>query len=237
MESDEACKRGEEMELIEAVQADRGGPIFRFRTGPSKCTDRPCYVIAGFSNIQPWFMATSCGFGIKPDACANVTCGEGHCVPDLMGLLFHCECNPGWKTIQVGPMSFGSCIIPNCTVDFSCGGTEPPTPPFPPINFTSPACNLVWCGDGDCVVNGTTGHYCRCHERAANLFKNPELICMQQCYLGGDCNRLGLGPPPPPPPSSASPGAGGGKNAASYSFAKLPTVIVAIFTTLFLSRI
>ncbi|CAH1442543.1 unnamed protein product [Lactuca virosa] len=171
------------------------------------------------------------------DACTNVTCGEGTCVPDLLGLLFHCDCNPGWKTIQVGPMSFGACIIPNCTLDFSCGGTQPPTPPFPPpINFTSP-CNLVWCGDGDCVVNSTgTGHYCQCHDRAANLFNNPEFVCMKQCYLDGDCNRLGLGPPPSPPSSVASPGPGG-KNEAAYSLAKLPTILVAIFTTLFLSRI
>ncbi|KAI3512630.1 hypothetical protein L1887_19948 [Cichorium endivia] len=170
------------------------------------------------------------------DACTNVTCGEGKCVlNDPLGLLSHCDCNPGWKTIQIGLMPIGSCIIPNCTMDFSCGGTEPPTPPLPPINFTSP-CNLVWCGDGDCMVDATgTGHYCQCHERAANLFSNPEFICIQQCYLGGDCNSLGLGPPPPPP-SGASPGPGG-KNEAAYTLTKLPPVLVAIFTALFLSRI
>ncbi|KAI3684266.1 hypothetical protein L6452_33487 [Arctium lappa] len=167
------------------------------------------------------------------DACTDRDCGEGNCVPDLLGLLYHCECNPGWKTIMVGPMPVGSCIIPNCTVDFSCGGKYSPAPPFPPaINFTSP-CNLVWCGDGDCVVNGTE-HYCQCHDRAANLFNNPEFVCMQQCYLDGDCNHLGLGPPAPPPSSVAAPG--GGKNNGSYSLTKLPVVLVAIFVAVFLFK-
>ncbi|KAI3773379.1 hypothetical protein L1987_47906 [Smallanthus sonchifolius] len=170
------------------------------------------------------------------DACKDIDCGQGKCVPDLLipGLLFHCECHVGWKTIMVGPMSFSSCIIPNCTVDFSCGGKYPPTPPFPPINFTSP-CNLVWCGDGDCAVNGTD-HYCQCHERAANVLHNPKFICMQQCYLDGDCAHLDLFPPSPPPPPSSVASPSGGKNDASYSFTKLPAVLVAIFTGIFLSR-
>lgn len=169
----------------------------------------------------------------KDDVCTKADCGQGKCVVDVPGLLFHCECNPGWKTIITGLMPFGPCIIPNCTVDFSCGGKYPPTPPPPsPINFTSP-CNLVWCGDGDCVVN-KTDHYCQCHERAANLFHNPKFVCMQQCYLDGDCAHLGLNPPPPPPSSAASPG--GGKSDASYSFTKLPLVLVSLFTVIFLPR-
>ncbi|PWA46670.1 hypothetical protein CTI12_AA504440 [Artemisia annua] len=173
----------------------------------------------------------------KDDACTKVDCGHGKCVIDSVGfgLLTHCECDAGWKTIQVGPMPIGACVVPNCNLDFSCGGKNPPTPPFTAPNFTSPGCNFVWCGDGDCALNATgTGHICQCHERAANLFDNPENICIQQCYLDGDCGHLGLLPPPPPPPSSATPG--GGKNNAPYSLTKLPPVIVAIFTAIFLSR-
>ncbi|KAD4585235.1 hypothetical protein E3N88_22836 [Mikania micrantha] len=82
----------------------------------------------------------------NPDACKDKDCGQGKCVADqpVPELLFHCECDVGWKTIMVGPMPFGSCIIPNCTIDFSCGGKYPPTPPLPPINFTSRYL------DGDC---------------------------------------------------------------------------------------
>ncbi|KAK9069763.1 hypothetical protein SSX86_010159 [Deinandra increscens subsp. villosa] len=185
------------------------------------------------------------------DVCQDKDCGEGKCVPDLIlpDLLFHCECNVGWSTIMVGPMSFGSCIIPNCTVDFSCGGKYPPTPPLPPLNLTISPCSLVWCGDGDCVVNGTD-HYCQCHDRAANLLHDPKLICMQQCYLEGDCAHLDLFPQPPPssmaapgggplPPSPPSPSSmaspNGRKNDASYTFTKLSTFLVAIFTGIFLS--
>ncbi|XP_076933029.1 uncharacterized protein LOC143598776 [Bidens hawaiensis] len=171
------------------------------------------------------------------DACKDKDCGQGKCVADFPfpDIMFHCECDAGWSTIMIGTMPFGSCIIPNCTIDFSCGGKYLPTPPvFPPVNLTSPNCNFVWCGDGYCVADGDD-HYCQCRDRAANLLHNPKFICMQQCYLDGDCNHLSLFSSSPPPSSVASPG--GGINDASYLFTKLPAVLVAIFTGIFLSRI
>ncbi|GKF41598.1 hypothetical protein Tco_0124940, partial [Tanacetum coccineum] len=93
------------------------------------------------------------------------------------------------------------------TLDYSCGGKDPPSPPFTAPNFTSPGCNFVYCGDGVCALNASgTGHICQCHERAANLFNDPQNLCIQQCYLDGDCGHLKL--LPPPPPSKAAPGAG-----------------------------
>ena len=42
------------------------------------------------------------------------------------------------------------------------------------------ACNLVWCGDGTCVANGT-GHICQCTEDSANLFNMTGFACFKKC--------------------------------------------------------
>ncbi|KAJ4718229.1 Neurogenic locus notch protein-like [Melia azedarach] len=155
-------------------------------------------------------------------ACAVINCGEGKCMESNTSMLgFDCECNPGWKKIQIGPLTFPSCVLPNCTVDFQCGNGSPPPPPPPapipppPINFSDP-CALIWCGDGKCASNGI-GHTCQCYQGSANLFNNSAFACFKQCSLGADCNGLGLGfPAPPPPTNSGSPG-----NAAPSSSSKL----------------
>ncbi|KAF8389027.1 hypothetical protein HHK36_025712 [Tetracentron sinense] len=80
-------------------------------------------------------------------ACAVVNCGQGTCKASNATLLgFDCECNPGWKKIQIGPLTFPSCLVPN-------------------------SCSLTWCGDGTCVANGTA-YICNCNEGSANLEKN-----------------------------------------------------------------
>ncbi|XVE52138.1 hypothetical protein DITRI_Ditri02bG0098300 [Diplodiscus trichospermus] len=145
---------------------------------------------------------------------------EGTCEASYNSVLgFDCQCNPGWRKIQIGPLTFPSCLIPNCTVDFHCGGESPPAPP-PPASLPPPAnqtshCDLVWCGDGKCASNGT-GHVCHCNQGSENLFNSSGLACFKPCYFGADCQGLGLGlplgrpqPPPPPPPSSSSSHANG----------------------------
>ncbi|EYU21573.1 hypothetical protein MIMGU_mgv1a024131mg, partial [Erythranthe guttata] len=137
------------------------------------------------------------------DVCANVNCVSGKCVPYNGSILgFDCDCYPGWKKPELLNITFPSCILPNCTLNFGCGNTATPLPPPPPINPFDP-CNLVWCGEGSCVVNGT-GHYCQCNQGSSNLFSNTSLPCVKQCSFGADCSGLGLGPhtPPPPPPTN-----------------------------------
>ncbi|XP_020548615.1 uncharacterized protein LOC110011766 isoform X2 [Sesamum indicum] len=145
----------------------------------------------------------------KEDVCANVDCVKGTCVPYNSSILgFDCECYSGWKKVQIGPITFPTCVIPNCTLKLQCGNGAPPSPPPPaaappPFNLLSP-CNLVWCGDGSCVANGT-GYYCQCNEGSTNLFNLTTLACFKGCSFGADCSGLGLNLhslPPPPPPSS-----------------------------------
>ncbi|MBA0774730.1 hypothetical protein Gotri_009921, partial [Gossypium trilobum] len=98
------------------------------------------------------------------------------------------------------------------TVDFDCGKGSPPPPSLPPPpnqtnSINKSYCDLVWCGDGECVSNGT-GYICQCHQGSENLFNSSGLACFKPCYFGADCQGLGLnfpsGNPPPPPPSPSS---------------------------------
>ncbi|XP_028108752.1 uncharacterized protein LOC114307554 [Camellia sinensis] len=191
------------------------------------------------------FNLTASGQSLLPDPvngllCAIVNCGQGTCVPSNATLLgFECDCYPGWKTIQIGPLTFPSCVVPNCTLDFQCGNGAPPPPPPPPpptFNASSP-CNLIWCGDGKCVVNGT-GHYCQCFDGSSNLLDNPEFACFQQCYFGADCNtRFGASRSPPPPPPSNSGSPGNGPNVPANSSRKLQAVTMIVLSAIFLTCI
>ncbi|KAK2651411.1 hypothetical protein Ddye_011267 [Dipteronia dyeriana] len=130
-------------------------------------------------------------------ACALVNCGEGSCVSSNVSFLgFDCVCNPGWKKVQIGNLTFPSCVIPNCTINFNCSDVPAPPPPPPPSSPS--ACGLVWCGDGTCAASGN-GHTCQCSPGSSNLLDNSSLPCFQQCSLGGDCNALGLVLPLLPP--------------------------------------
>ncbi|KAK9101840.1 hypothetical protein Sjap_019094 [Stephania japonica] len=150
------------------------------------------------------------GFKADNSACDLVDCGQGTCKPSNTTLFvpYECECFPGWKKIQVGPATLPACILPDCTLNFSCGGNAPPPPPPPPLlpslpNLTDP-CFLSWCGEGTCVANGTN-HICKCNEGSANLFNSTAMACFKECTFGADCNGLVFGPQSPPPPSGLAP--------------------------------
>ncbi|GAV60978.1 hypothetical protein CFOL_v3_04506, partial [Cephalotus follicularis] len=169
--------------------------------------------------------------------CALMNCGQGTCKASNSSLLgFECLCNPGWKKIQIGPLTFPSCVIPNCTVDFQCGNGSPPPPPPasllppppPPPPFLSNPCAFVWCGDGTCMTNGT-GYTCQCSPDSTNLLHLESLACFKDCYLGADCNDLGIGlmtPPPPlsPPPPSESASTGKGPAGVADSWRNLRAI-------------
>ncbi|KAL4195334.1 hypothetical protein AMTRI_Chr05g64110 [Amborella trichopoda] len=153
---------------------------------------------------------------ITDGVCKLVDCAQGTCNKSNELLEpFKCVCFPGWKNLQIGPLSgFLPCVIPNCTLDLSCGETAPP-PPFPllppPINLSDP-CSYTSCGEGKCVRINETSHMCECNPGSANLLNATNLPCFKQCSLGADCKGIGFGPgatsppppPPPPPPSMAT---------------------------------
>ncbi|WMV22237.1 hypothetical protein MTR67_015622 [Solanum verrucosum] len=143
--------------------------------------------------------------------CKFVDCAKGKCVAtgEFLGLGFECICDPGWKQIQLGPITYPACNVPNCTLHLGCGSQSalPPPSSLAPFNILDP-CSLVWCNNGKCEVNGTK-HYCQCNEGSENLMDVPELPCFDQCVFGADCKGVQLlvpSPPPPPPPRDGSSG-------------------------------
>ncbi|XP_034696500.1 uncharacterized protein LOC117922477 [Vitis riparia] len=76
--------------------------------------------------------------------CEFVDCGEGRCIASNGVLGFDCECNPGWKKIRIGPLTFPSCVVPNCTLDLQCGkGVSSPPPSPTPASLLPPSFNLL----------------------------------------------------------------------------------------------
>ncbi|KAG6780497.1 hypothetical protein POTOM_013359 [Populus tomentosa] len=167
------------------------------------------------------------------DVCALINCGEGACKASNASVLgFDCECYSGWKKIQMGPLTFPSCIVPHC-------------------ECLSPSCNLVWCGDGTCVANGT-GHICQCTEDSANLFNMTGFACFKECknfpptvkpagYLGADCTDLVLGKsppsPPPPAPTSSATSILNGLLEASNSYKNLCALSMILLAAAFQTRL
>ncbi|KAF8026801.1 hypothetical protein BT93_F3321 [Corymbia citriodora subsp. variegata] len=157
--------------------------------------------------------------------CQEVNCLMGTCreTPGL-GFGFDCDCYSGWTKLKLLNLTLPLCFIPNCTIDYQCGGETPmPLPPPPPFQFPPPlnlstfaSCFLVWCGDGECVASGK-GHKCECPQGSTNFLGLADLPCFQQCNLGADCSNVAFVSPatpplpmvsanlksPPPPPSSA----------------------------------
>ncbi|KAM7509450.1 hypothetical protein LguiA_019903 [Lonicera macranthoides] len=119
---------------------------------------------------------------------------------------YDCECYPGWAKPVVGPVTFPSCFVPNCTLNLGCTGGAPSPQPFPVplplpprLNISDP-CGSTWCGDGVCLTNGTS-YTCQCNEGALNLMNSTSYPCLKPCSLGSDCYGLHL--PLPPSPSEA----------------------------------
>ncbi|XP_075110554.1 uncharacterized protein LOC107806950 isoform X2 [Nicotiana tabacum] len=143
-------------------------------------------------------------------ACEHVDCGKGKCVEGggFLGLGFQCVCDPGWTQMQLGPVTFPTCNVPNCTLNLGCGSPSLPSAPAP-FNTSDP-CSLVLCANGKCEVKGTQ-HYCQCNEGSENLFDIPTLPCLNKCVFGADCKGVELGGHqlnlvPPPPPGDGSSG-------------------------------
>ncbi|KAJ0753774.1 hypothetical protein HanPI659440_Chr09g0339501 [Helianthus annuus] len=68
--------------------------------------------------------------------CDGISCGRGNCSVDVARpFSFVCKCDPGWRrTLGSGnedDLQFLPCVIPNCSMDYSCIPAPPPTPPIP----------------------------------------------------------------------------------------------------------
>ncbi|XP_078442528.1 neurogenic locus notch-like protein isoform X2 [Wolffia australiana] len=143
--------------------------------------------------------------------CAEGQCGMGTCKARGSLLGFSCECNPGWTKLDPsGLFPFLPCLIPNCTVNYSCSNATgspspppqpPPPPPQVPTNPLSPlfnSCDWSYCGEGDCVSTSFLTFRCDCRRGYSNLLNSTVLPCVQECFLGANCPSLLPSPAPPP---------------------------------------
>ncbi|KAA8527640.1 hypothetical protein F0562_034965 [Nyssa sinensis] len=91
-------------------------------------------------------------------------------------------------------LKFLPCVIPNCTVDYSCSEAAPPVQDkesranasiFDPCHWTD-------CGGGTCKETSIFTHSCECTEGYNNLLNVTAFPCFRECMLGLDCPSLGI---------------------------------------------
>ncbi|KAL3814686.1 hypothetical protein ACJIZ3_015954 [Penstemon smallii] len=132
--------------------------------------------------------------------CEEVQCGRGSCEASRnYPFGFRCDCEDGWRRTRLDDhdedhLEFLPCIIPNCSVDYSCMPAAPPAPvPLPHnVSFYEP-CNWIYCGEGTCTRNRTHTHTCQCSPGYSNLLNISAFPCYNDCAIGSDsCERLGI---------------------------------------------
>ncbi|XP_020104914.1 delta-like protein C [Ananas comosus] len=143
--------------------------------------------------------------------CKEVGCGKGKCKASTNTIVgFECECDQGWTQLHIGDnLRFLPCVIPNCSVNYSCyNDSSAGVPSPPPTNASiSDPCMLAYCGGGTCLKRSEFDHKCECKKGYSNLLNINALPCYRDCSLGADCANLGITLPnssSPPSPSSLS---------------------------------
>ncbi|KAK9086968.1 hypothetical protein Syun_029362 [Stephania yunnanensis] len=133
------------------------------------------------------------------DICKDVMCGKGKCRASANSTFdFRCECDKGWKRSVEDDerrLGFLPCVIPNCTVNYSCAKAEPPAPARqePPTNKSLfDPCFWAYCGEGTCLKTEKMSHKCECNPGHSNLFNVSSFPCFNDCALGADCKELGI---------------------------------------------
>ncbi|GKD66401.1 hypothetical protein Tco_1308509 [Tanacetum coccineum] len=139
-------------------------------------------------------------FALSPfsddNLCDAVNCGKGNCSVDITKpFSFVCECEPGWRRTRSDnedELQFLPCVIPNCTLDYSCMPAPPPSPPIPDNISLFDPCYWTYCGEGTCTKNLTYTHTCECNPGYTNLMNTSHFPCISSCAIGMDCRRLGI---------------------------------------------
>ncbi|WVY96749.1 hypothetical protein V8G54_028900 [Vigna mungo] len=149
---------------------------------------------------------------LSEDLCREVECGKGTCKPSKNDtILFECDCDPGWRQTLSSPdqgLKFLPCIVPNCTLDYSCSNAPAPDPQKESKANTSifNACHWVDCGGGSCNRTSFFSYSCICDAGYYNILNATALPCFKECAFGLSCSNLGItlmnssrAPPAPPP--------------------------------------
>ncbi|KAI3499685.1 hypothetical protein L1887_35490 [Cichorium endivia] len=166
--------------------------------------------------------------------CDQVNCGKGNCSVDLTKPFnFVCQCDPGWKRTRSNDNEeddhqFLPCVIPNCTLDYSCMPAPPPSPPIPDnISFFDP-CYWTYCGEGTCTKNLSYTHTCECNPGFTNLMNTSHFPCFSNCALGTDCRRLGIRVLDATSPSDGGSGTNQGNNFLHGGFHWIGITVISV---------
>lgn len=162
---------------------------------------------------------------VADDVCKEVQCGRGTCKPSGNITFFtECECEPGWKHTLSSTdlhLNFLPCVIPNCTLNFSCmkspASAEEKARQANKSIFNP--CHWADCGGGSCNKTSIVSYNCLCDEGYYNLFNRTAFPCYKQCGIGLDCSNLGISSSnntASAPPSAASDGSRGSLMQGSY---------------------
>ncbi|KAM3707182.1 hypothetical protein ACJW31_02G004600 [Castanea mollissima] len=152
--------------------------------------------------LQPWIALSDLlppvFSPVFDDVCKEVACGKGTCKPsNQSALLFECECNPGWRQANYGPaenFKFLPCVVPNCTVNYSCMNASSPIQDKGSIANESifDLCHWAYCGGGSCNKTSNFTYGCECAKDYYNILNDTSLPCFQDCAIGVDCSSQGI---------------------------------------------
>ncbi|XP_062108292.1 uncharacterized protein LOC133819134 [Humulus lupulus] len=131
--------------------------------------------------------------------CKEVQCGKGTCKASSdTAFFFECVCQPGWKQTTSGQtdhLKFLPCVIPDCTMDYSC--TKAPSvqdKETKPNDTVFDPCRWSECRAGSCNVTSGFTYDCNCPAGYSNLLNISSFPCFKSCEIGMDCTNLGLLP-------------------------------------------
>ncbi|XP_076895351.1 uncharacterized protein LOC143547945 [Bidens hawaiensis] len=128
--------------------------------------------------------------------CDEVICGRGNCSTDLAKPFnFVCKCEPGWRRTLVSDLEddlpFLPCVMPDCTIDYSCMPPPPKIPAIPDNISVFDTCYWTYCGEGTCNnKDATYMHTCDCKPGYTNVLNISYFPCFSDCAIGTDCGRL-----------------------------------------------
>ncbi|RVW38103.1 hypothetical protein CK203_095128 [Vitis vinifera] len=146
--------------------------------------------------------------------CDEVECGKGTCKASLeYKFNFICECDSGWKRTRgdnEDGLKYLPCVIPNCTLDYSCMTAPSPAPAVPHNESAFDPCYWMYCGEGKCTRSSAYGYKCECNSGYQNLLNISVYPCYSECALGSDCEKLGIKVSNSTSSSNSGDGSGGG---------------------------
>ncbi|KAJ7954842.1 Neurogenic locus notch-like protein [Quillaja saponaria] len=133
------------------------------------------------------------------DVCKQVVCGKGTCKPSKNSTfsLYECECEPGWKQVRSAHdnhLKFLPCIVPNCSLNYSCMKTPSPVQEKSTRANESIIDPCYWtdCGGGSCNKTSMFSYKCECDAGYYNLLNTTAFPCYKECATGVGCSDLGI---------------------------------------------